>query len=274
MTSYEDIRELDGEFEVVNFHVHDPVEHAVTVELYRPDARNAFSPQLRSEFKRGIEELGDVDDLRVLILTGSEASSAFAAGADVTKLKDRNGREQREASKRPRVYDHVYEFEMPVIARINGHAVGGGCELAMASDVRIARTSLKIGLPEINLGIMPGGGGTQRLPRLVGMGQAMKLTLSGELVDSKEAAEMGLVDEVHEGDAFDERIEELAGNIASKSPIALEHIKAAIQASAEMSLQNGIDHEGELFAQLFDTEDKTEGIEAFLENREPEWSGR
>jgi enoyl-CoA hydratase len=160
-----------------------------------------------------------------------------------------------------------------VIARINGHALGGGCELAQACDVRIASTEAKLGQPEISLGIMPGGGGTQRLPRLVGEGQAMRLILSGELIDAEEAAEIGLVDEVLEPGQLDDRVYDLAGSMADHSPVALELAKKAIKASSRMDLEAGIEYEAELFAMLFATEDRHEGIEAFLEDREPEFRG-
>jgi len=161
-----------------------------------------------------------------------------------------------------------------VIAVINSHALGGGCELIQACDVRIAHERAKIGQPEINLGIMPGGGGTQRLPRLVGEGTAMRLILSGELIDAAEAAEIGLVDEVYGDEGFDDRVYELAGMMADKSPVALEFAKKAIEASSRMGLDQGIEYEAELFAQLFDRADKNEGIDAFFEDREPEWQGR
>jgi enoyl-CoA hydratase len=160
---------------------------------------------------------------------------------------------------------------MPVIARINGHALGGGCELIQASDIRIAHENAKIGQPEINLGIIPGGGGTQRLPRLVGEGHAMRMILTGELIDAKEAREIGLVDEVHGEESFDERVYEIAASMAAKSPVALEFAKKSIKAASRMDLESGIEYEAELFAQLFATGRKDEGIDAFFEDREPEW---
>jgi enoyl-CoA hydratase len=265
------VEETAAECETVNVTAGDPP--VAYVELCRPDARNALNSQLRTELKRVLDAV-EAGDSRVVVLTGADEAKAFVAGADVTELRDRDGLEQREASKRPRVYERVEDLSVPVIARINGHALGGGCELVQACDVRIAHERAKLGQPEINLGLMPGGGGTQRLPRLVGTGQAMRLVLSGELVDASEAADIGLVDEVHDEDTFDERVDELAAAMAEKSPVALEFAKKAVGAASRMDLADGIEYEAELFAQLCDTEDKNEGIDAFLEDRQPEWKGR
>ncbi|MEF8784978.1 MAG: enoyl-CoA hydratase-related protein [Haloarculaceae archaeon] len=256
--------------ETVNVSIEDRADHVATVELSRPEARNALNAQLRSELKTVLDEVPD-SDLRVLVLTGAAEAGAFVAGADVTELRERDALEQREASKRPRVYEYVDDCPIPVIARINGHALGGGCELIQACDVRIAHEDAKIGQPEINLGIMPGGGGTQRLPRLVGEGHAMRLILSGELIDAAEAKDIGLVDEVYGDDGLDDRVYDLAQSMAEKSPVALEFAKKSVKAAARMDLENGIEYEAELFAQLFATEDKNEGIDAFFEDREPEW---
>jgi len=262
-----------GECELLAASVGERAEHVATVTLDRPDARNALNGQLRSELKRVFDAIEDDDAVRVVVLTGADDAGAFVAGADVTELRERSTIEQREASKRPRVYERVDDCSCPVIARINGHALGGGCELAQACDVRIASTGAKLGQPEISLGIMPGGGGTQRLPRLVGEGQAMKLILSGELIDAEEAAEIGLVDEVYEPGQLDDRIDDLAASMAAHSPVALEFAKSAIEASSRMDLEDGIEYEAELFASLFSTQDKREGIDAFLEDREPEFRG-
>jgi enoyl-CoA hydratase len=266
------VEETAGECETVDVTVGAP-ENVAVVELCRPDARNALNSQLRTELTRVLDAV-EASDLRVVVLTGAAEAKAFVAGADVTELRERDGLEQREASKRPRVYERVDDLAMPVIARINGHALGGGCELAQACDVRIAHERAKLGQPEINLGLMPGGGATQRLPRLVGEGQAMRLVLSGELIDATEAAEIGLVDEVHGDDSFDERVDELAAAMAEKSPVALEFAKTAVSAAPRMDLEDGIEYEAELFAQLCATADKNEGIDAFLEDRQPEWKGR
>ena len=264
------LEDVAADCETINVSVGDRIDHVATVKLGRPEARNALNAQLRSELKNVFEAVED-SNVRVVVLTGAEGTGAFVAGADVTELRERDALEQREASKRPRVYECVDDCSMPVIARINGHALGGGCELIQACDVRIAHEEAKIGQPEINLGIMPGGGGTQRLPRLVGEGHAMRLILSGELIDADEAQEIGLVDETYGDDAFDDRAYDLAGLMAEKSPIALEFAKKSIKAASRMDLNDGIEYEAELFTQLFATEDKDEGIDAFLEDREPDW---
>lgn len=262
-----------SECETVDVTVGDRVAGVATVTLSRPDARNALNAQLRAELKDVLDAI-EASDVRVVVLTGSEESGAFVAGADVTELRERGPFEQREASERPRVYEYVDDLRQPVVGAINGHALGGGCELAQACDTRIAREDAKLGQPEINLGIMPGGGGTQRLPRLVGEGQAMRLILSGEIIDAEEAHDIGLVDEVHPESEFEERVYDLAGSMADKSPLALEFAKKSVKASSRMDLDDGIEYEAELFAQLFASEDKNEGIDAFFEDREPEWSGK
>ena len=265
---------LEDEYDLLSVDVGDQADHVATVAIERPDARNALNEQVRTELKDAVAAADADDNVRVLVLTGGDGSGSFVAGADVTEFRERGVVEQREASERPRVYETVDDASIPVIARINGHALGGGCELAQACDVRIAEAGSKLGQPEINLGIIPGGGGTQRLTRLVGEGQAMRLILSGELVDAEEAHEIGLVDEVLETDALDERVYDLAGKMAAKSPIALEFAKNAVKASSRMGLEEGLDYESQLFVQLFATDDKDEGIDAFLEGRDPEFTGQ
>lgn len=271
-----DVVAVAADCDHVSVAVDDPTEGVATVTLSRPDARNALDSRLRAELTAVCAALDDPArdaGVRVVVLTGDDEGRAFVAGADVTELRDRGALEQRRVSERPRVYETVSDLRQPVVARINGHALGGGCELALACDLRIAHERAKLGQPEIGLGIMPGGGATQRLPRLVGPGEAMKLVLTGELVDAATAAEIGLVEEAHPDDSFDDRIAELAGAMASKSPGALFRAKEAVRASARLPLDRGIDYEAELFVGLFDTADKAEGIAAFVENREPEWSG-
>ncbi|MFC7096380.1 enoyl-CoA hydratase/isomerase family protein [Halobaculum marinum] len=263
------------ELEYVDCTVGDRVAGVATVTLNRPEARNALNAQVREELTAVLDAIEQPDSgVRVVVLTGADEAKAFVAGADVGELRERDMVEQRRASERPRVYERVADLRQPVIARLNGHALGGGCELAQACDVRIAHERAKLGQPEINLGIIPGGGGTQRLVRLVGEGQAMKLILSGELVDADEAADIGLVDEVYGDEQFDDRVYELAAAMADKSPVALEYAKTAVQAASRMGLDEGIDYESELFVGLFATDDKNEGMDAFFEDRDPEWEGR
>ncbi|MDR9382448.1 MAG: enoyl-CoA hydratase-related protein [Natronomonas sp.] len=261
-------------FETVSASVSDRIKGVATVTISRPEARNALSAKVRSELSAILDAIEDDDDVRVVVITGDPEGKAFVAGADVTEFRDRDALEQRNVSTGPRIYERLADLPKPVIARINGHALGGGCELAMACDVRIALDVAKLGQPEINLGIIPGGGGTQRLPRLVGEGHAMRLILSGELINAEEAAEIGLVDEVYPETELDDQIDDLAEAMATKSAVAAEFAKTAVQASSTMSLDEGIAYEAELFSQLFSTDDKNEGIDAFLEKRDPEWSDR
>lgn len=260
--------------ETIDIDVGGRVEGVATVTIDRPDARNALDATVRSELLAALAAVEDRTGVRVVVLTGSAEAGAFVAGADVSELRDRGLVEQREAAKPPRVYEAVATLDRPVVAAVNGHALGGGCELAQACDVRIARADATLGQPEIGLGLMPGGGATQRLPRLVGPGQAAKLVLTGETVDADRALEIGLVDEVHEEGDFEDRVYELAGAMAEHSSVALENATRALRASQRLDLEAGIEYETQLFLQLFATDDKEEGLAAFFEDRDPEWTGR
>ena len=243
-----------------------------TVTIDRPDARNALNETVRAELQAAFDAVAD-SAARVVVLTGSEAAGAFVAGADVTELRERSAVEQREASRPPRVYEAVADCPVPVIARVNGHALGGGCELAQACDVRIASREAKLGQPEITLGLVPDGGGTQRLPRLVGSGEALRLILSGESIDAGEAAEIGLVEEAVPPGALDATVNAFARRVASHSPLAVRRATQAVRAAEEKPLRDGLAYERELFVGLLDSHDANEGIDAFLDDREPEWRG-
>ncbi|MFB6305118.1 MAG: enoyl-CoA hydratase/isomerase family protein [Haloferacaceae archaeon] len=261
---------LDADHETVRVDVAGGV---ATVTVDRPEARNALDATVREELIAVLDALeADAAGAQVVVLRGSEGSGAFVAGADVTELRERDMLEQRRASERPRVYERVADLRWPTIAAINGHALGGGCELALACDVRLAAADAKIGQPEITLGIVPGGGGTQRLPRLVGKGEAMRLILTGDPVDAAEAADIGLVEAVHPPEELDDRAADLAASIAEQSPVAVEYATEAVRASERLPLREGLDYEAELFLQLFATGEKDEGIDAFLEGRDPEWT--
>lgn len=244
-----------------------------TVTVDRPEARNALNATAREELTAVLDALErDASGARVVVLTGGAGSNAFVAGADVRELRERGPEAQRRASARPRVYERVADLRWPTIAAINGHALGGGCELAQACDLRLAAADASLGQPEVGLGFPPGGGATQRLPRLVGKGAAAKLILTGEPVDAETAAEMGLVDEVHPPDELADRAADLAASVAANSPVALERAVAAIRASERTGLREGIDLEAELFVGAFAHPDKDEGIDALLEGREPTWA--
>jgi len=267
------IEDVAADCATVAVTVGDRGDHVAEVVLDRPDARNALNTELREDLATVLSAIAD-SEVRVVVLTGAADSDAFVAGADVKELRERSAFEQRAASRRPRVYERVATLPQPVIARVNGWALGGGCELALAADVRIAHEDATLGQPEIGLGLIPGGGATQRLPRLVGEGEAMRLVLSGELVDAAEAAEIGLVEEVHGDGSFDDRVTELATAMAAHSPVALEVGKEAVRAAGRMDLADGIDYEAELFALLFAHDDVAEGIDAYLDDRDPAWHDR
>lgn len=239
----------------------------------RPDRRNALNARVRAELLAALDRLRGDDGIRVVVITGA-GEKAFVAGADIGEFAERTPLEQREAMIGRRVFDEIAAFPKPVIAMINGWALGGGCELALACDLRVAADTARLGQPEINLGLIPGGGGTQRLPRLVGSGQAMRLILTGEIVDAEEARRIGLVDFVFPAAELRDRTREIADTIATRSPVALRAAKAAVRAAMEMPLGAGLVHETELFLTCFGSEDRKEGVDAFLQKRAPTFRGR
>ena len=248
-------------------------DRVATITIDRPEKRNALNGQVRAELMEALDVLEPDDDVRVVIITGA-GDNAFVAGADIGEFAERTPLEQRRAMEGRRAFTAVATFPKPVIASINGYALGGGCELAMACDLRIAARGARLGQPEVNLGILPGGGGTQRLPRLVGLGRAMRLILTGELITAEEAHTIGLVDVLVDDDQLADRTRQLAASIAKHSPVALKLIKEAVRASAEMPLSAGLELERELFVTAFASEDRTEGVQAFLEKRDPDFKGR
>ncbi len=247
-------------------------DHVATITINRPAKLNALNGPTRCELIGVLNDLRNDQDVRVVIITG--AGKAFIAGADISEFAGRTPVDQFRVMKEPTVYEAVEMFPKPVIAAINGFCLGGGCELAMACDVRIASNKAKLGQPEVNLGIMPGGGGTQRLPRLVGLGNAYKLLFTGDMITAAEAHRIGLVDEVVEADKLLERVSQLANSIALKSPVALQLIKEAVRASVRTPLDEGLRHEVTLFGLAFSSDDKNEGVAAFLEKRTAAFKGK
>ncbi len=239
----------------------------------RPDKMNALAAAVREALIDALDAAEADDETRVVVITGA-GEKAFVAGADIGEFAGRSPVDQRRAMASPTLFDRVWDCPKPVIAMINGYCLGGGCELALACDLRIAADTARLGQPEIRLGIIPGGGGTQRLPRLVGYGKALQLILSGEMIDAVTAYEIGLLDEVVPAGELRERTLEIAAPIAAKSPVTLAIAKRAVRLAMETPLSAGLEQERDLFALAFSTEDKEEGVAAFLEKRDPEWTGR
>jgi len=239
----------------------------------RPDKLNALNQQVRDEVLEILARLERDESVGVVVLTGAGEKS-FIAGADIGEFEGRSPFDQRRAMRSPRIFDVMATFPKPVIAMINGFCLGGGCELAMSCDLRIASDTARFGQPEIKLGLIPGGGGTQRLPRLVGLGQALRLILTGDMIDAREAEKIGLVDQVVPAGELRETTLELAQKMASMSPLTLRVAKESVRASQRMGIEEGLLYERDLFCLCFSTEDKEEGVEAFLEKRKPHWKGR
>lgn len=251
----------------------DRTDRIARITINRPDKLNALNIRTRQEMAEALDELRADDAIRVVVITGA-GEKAFVAGADINEFAGRTAVQQRAVMKAKSIFTAAEEFPKPLIAMINGFCLGGGCELALACDIRLAGEKARFGQPEINLGIIPGGGGTQRLTRLIGEGRAMQMILSGEMIDAQTALRFGLVNEVHPVDQLEARTMELAARIAEKSPIALAMAKTAVKNAARMTLREGLDSEIDLFALCFSTEDKEEGVRAFIEKRKPEFSGR
>lgn len=243
------------------------------ITINRPDKLNALNIKTREELANALDQLRADEGIRVVVLTGA-GEKAFVAGADINEFAGRTAVQQRSVMKARNIFVTAEDFPKPLIAMINGFCLGGGCELALSCDIRVASEKARFGQPEINLGIIPGGGGTQRLTRLVGEGKAMQMILSGEMIDAQEAHRLGLVNEVHPIADLETKTMELANKIAEKSPVALAMAKTAVKAAARTTLREGLDQEIDLFALCFSSEDKEEGVRAFLEKRKPEFKGR
>ena len=243
-----------------------------TIRLDRPPM-NALSVQVQEELRAAAHEAGARSDVSAVILYGGE--KVFAAGADIKEMATMSYADMvaRSAPLQSSL-TAVATIPKPVVAAITGYALGGGCELALCADFRVAGDNAKLGQPEIQLGVIPGAGGTQRLPRLVGTGTALKLLFSGTPIDAAEALRIGLVDEVVPAAALREHTLALAAGIAEKSPVALRLIKEAVRASLRGSLDDGLRQETALFGLAFSSEDKAEGVKAFLEKRKAEFRGR
>jgi enoyl-CoA hydratase len=249
-------------------------EHVATVTLNRPDVHNAMNEAMRRDLTRCFESVATNDEVKVVVVTGA-GERAFSAGADIREFVEPlvavRFREQRRRLDFRQAMDRCSQ---PIIAAVNGFALGGGLELALACDIRIAALGATLGLTEINLAIIPGGGGTQRLPRLVGRGKALELILTGARIPADEALRIGLVERVvPTGEALKAAIE-LARAIAAKAPVALRYAKEAVVKGLELPLADGLRLEGDLSTLLRTTEDRVEGAKAFLEKRAPRWTGR
>ena len=241
--------------------------------INRPDKLNALNSKVHSEGIAALDELKRDDEVRVVVITGAGEKS-FIAGADISEFQDKTPVTQRNTFTERSLFNSIDSFPKPVIAMVNGFCLGGGNELAMACDIRIASENARFSQPEINLGIMCGGGGTQRLPKLVGEGRAMEMVLTGDMIDAATAERYGLVNHVYPSADLEAETMSLAEKIAEKAPIALQLSKEAVKFASRSNLDEGLRREVDLFAICFSTEDKKEGVAAFLEKRKPEFKGR
>ena len=248
-------------------------DRVAVVTINRPDKLNALNIKIREEGAVLLDELRNDNSVGCVVFTGA-GNKAFIAGADISEFAGRTSITQRDVMMSRSLFTAVDTFPKPVIAMINGFCLGGGCELALACDIRIASENASFGQPEIKLGIIPGGGGTQRLTRLVGEGKAMEMILAGEFIDAQTALSIGLVNHVVPQDQLEAKTMEIANRIASKSPIALQLAKEAVKLASRSNLDEGLRREVDLFALCFSTEDKDEGVSAFLEKRKPEFKGK
>jgi Enoyl-CoA hydratase/carnithine racemase len=247
--------------------------HLAWIILNRPERLNSINGKLLEELQRALTELEADRKVKVLLITGK--GKAFCAGADITQFTELNPTEAWKFAKMGReVMTRIENLMKPVIAVINGYALGGGLELALACDIRIASEEAQLGLPEINLGIFPGFGGTQRLTKLVGKGRAVEIIMTGDRIGAKDAEKMGLVNRVVPGSALQEEATKLAEKIAKKSAVALALIKEVVNRGVDAPLQSGLAMESIGWGVAFSTEDKQEGVKAFLEKREPNFKDR
>ena len=242
-----------------------------TVTLNRPQALNALNAPLLGELVDALTKLDANEAVRCIVITGNER--AFAAGADIKEMADASSVDMLRRNALAR-YDAVRKIAKPIIAAVSGWALGGGCELAMACDMIVASETARFGQPEINIGIMPGAGGTQRLTRALGKARAMELILTGDYLSAHEAHARGLVNRVAPPELYLEEAQKLARRIAAQPPVAVRLAKDAVLKAQDLSIEEGLDYERRVFYLLFATEDQKEGMAAFIEKRPPQWKGR
>jgi enoyl-CoA hydratase len=250
----------------------DTFESIATITVDRPSVKNALDLDTVRELHHALDRLAASDDAGVLIITGAGESS-FVSGADINDIRART-RDDGLAAINSSLFAKIDRFPKPVIAAVNGYALGGGCELALACDVRVAADTAKFGQPELGLGIIPGAGATQRLPRIVGLGWAKHLVLTGEIIDAKQALEIGLVTAVMPASQLQVRARELAKKILRQGPLAARLAKLSLNASARVDLDSGLMIETLAQAICYASDDKQEGTSAFLEKRKPKFTGR
>ena len=242
------------------------------ITLNRPQAMNALSMKLVNELISALDEFGKDEGVRCLVITGSER--VFSAGADIHEMANMTAVQMTMTGHFFPLWDKVGRYPKPIVGALSGYVLGGGLELAMSLDVLVASETTQLGQPEIDIGVIPGGGGTQRLTRAVGKAKAMEMILTGKRIGAEEAKTLGLVSRVVPKEAYLEEAKKMANEIASKSPVAIRLAKMAVNKAFEMGLSQGLDFEREVFYLLFASEDKTEGMRAFMEKRKPEYKGK
>ena len=248
-------------------------EAIATVTVNRPKAMNALNSQVLDELFDAFTALAGNADVKAVILTGE--GKAFVAGADIAEMSKLNAVEARAFAKKGHAVMNLIEnIEKPVIAAVNGFALGGGCELSMACDIRIASSKAKFGQPEVGLGLIPGFGGNLRLPRLVGKGNAKYLSYSADMIDAAEAYRIGLVQKVAEPEELIAEAEKMAGKIAAQAPIAVAVAKDVVNNGYDVDMKSGSNYEVNAFSLIFDSEDMKEGTAAFLEKRKATWKNK
>ncbi len=256
------------EYEILQLDVREGIG---LITISRPKAMNALNTRFFEEMDQMLEDIHANDAVKVVVITGE--GKAFVAGADIAEMVNKNETQGREFSMRgQQTFRSMEQLPKPVIAAVNGFALGGGMELAMACDFRFASNKAKFGQPEVNLGLIPGFAGTQRLPRLAGLGNALMLLMSGEMINAEEAFRMGLVQKVFEADELLDKTMEFARLIAGKGPLAVQKVKDVTRSGYNMDFDSGSEYEADQFGSLFgEGKEGKEGMSAFLEKRKPEW---
>ncbi len=241
------------------------------VQFNRPEVLNAINMKLMEELVDALETFDKDHDVRAIIITGNE--KAFAAGADIKEMADASAVDMLIRDQFAR-WDRIRKIKKPIIAAVSGFALGGGCELSMTCDIIIASETAKFGQPEINIGVMPGAGGTQRLTRAVGKYKAMEMVLTGKMITAEEALRWGLVVKVVPVESYLDEAKALAREIASKPPVAVQLAKEAVLKSFDTTIEGGLEYERKNFYLLFASEDQKEGMNAFVEKRKAQWKGK